>query len=109
MAHGVIRGYRAVVDPIAVGRDHVTFVKVIVNDARQATLAAFDAVHRDIPEIEDGHWIAGGFGDLRKGPTTAIAEHRRILGRRINAMPHVSKTSTHVSMEAVADAGIARP
>ncbi len=33
---GVIKGYRALVDPIRIGRDHVAFVEVKLSDTREA-------------------------------------------------------------------------
>ncbi|MFT6945291.1 MAG: Lrp/AsnC family leucine-responsive transcriptional regulator, partial [Yoonia sp.] len=42
-ASGVIRGYRALYDPIRLGRDHVAFVEVKLTDTREAALAAFNA------------------------------------------------------------------
>ena len=41
---GVITGYRAMLDPISIGRDHVAFVEVKLSDTREAALAAFNPV-----------------------------------------------------------------
>ena len=42
-ADGVIIGYRALIDPIRLGLDHVAFVEVRLNDTREAALSAFNA------------------------------------------------------------------
>ena len=40
---GVIRGYRAILDPIRLRLDHVAFVEVRMLDTREASLEAFNA------------------------------------------------------------------
>ena len=40
---GVILGYRAMLDPIRLGLDHVAFVEVKLSDTRDAALRAFNA------------------------------------------------------------------
>lgn len=100
---GFIRGFRAVIDPSKLGRDHVAFVEVKLSDTREPALRAFDNAVRSTPEIEMCHMIAGAFDYLLKVRTRDIAEYRRVLGERISSMPHVANTSTHVSMQAVKD------
>ena len=103
VADGVIRGFRAVLDPAAMQREHVAFVEVKLKDTSEAALRAFNARVRDMPEIEQCHMIAGAFDYLLKVRTTDIREYRTVLGETISTLPHVESTSTHVSMEAVKD------
>ena len=49
---GVILGYRALLDPIRLGLDHVAFVEVRLNDTREAALRAFNLAVAKVPEIE---------------------------------------------------------
>ena len=105
-ATGVIRGYRAVIDPTALGTAHVVFVEVKLGDTREAALAAFDAAVRAVPEIEECHLIAGGFDYLLKVRTRDIGHYRRVLADRLSSLPHVTATSTHVAMETVKERGI---
>lgn len=102
---GVIRGFRAVVDPRRIGREHVAFVEVKLNDTTEAALVAFNTAVAALTEIEQCHMIAGPFDYLLKVRTRDIASYRRVLGEKISALPHVANTSTYVSMEAVKDAG----
>ncbi|GGL72215.1 Lrp/AsnC family transcriptional regulator [Wenxinia marina] len=106
---GVIRGYRAIVDPIALGRDHVAFVEVRLSDTREAALAAFDAAVTKTPEIEECHLIAGAFDYLLKVRTPSMTAYRRLLAERISTLPHVSGTSTYVAMQAVKEGGAPAP
>ncbi|MBF9036390.1 AsnC family transcriptional regulator [Rhodobacterales bacterium HKCCE2091] len=105
-AAGYIRGYRAVLDPVKLGQDHVAFVEVRLSDTREAALRAFNAAVLKVPEVEQCHMIAGAFDYLLKVRTADIAEYRRVLGEVISALPHVAHSSTHVAMEAVKESGI---
>ncbi len=102
---GVIRGYRAIVDHVRLGRGHVAFVQVHLTDTKTPALAAFEAAVRAIPEVEECHLIAGAFDYLVKVRTRDIDAFRRVLGERISALPHVSHTSTFVAMGTVVDRG----
>ncbi len=104
---GIILGYRALLDPIRLGLDHVAFVEVRLSDTREAPLAAFNAAVARIPEIEQAHMIAGNFDYLLKVRTRDMASYRRFLGETISALPHVSGTSTYVAMEAVKETMLA--
>lgn len=98
---GVIIGYSALIDPIRLGRDHISFVEVSLRDTRESALAAFNAAVTGIPEIEQAHLIAGNFDYLLKIRTQNMADYRRVLAEHISTLPHVAKTSTYVAMEAV--------
>ena len=102
-AEGVIRGFRAVLDPGKLDRDHVAFVEVKLSSTTEAALSAFNDAVQAVPEIEDCHMIAGAFDYLLKVRTRDMRSYRRVLGETVSALPHVASTSTHVSMEAVKD------
>ncbi|WP_413719602.1 Lrp/AsnC family transcriptional regulator [Silicimonas sp. MF1-12-2] len=103
---GVIRGYRAMLDPVKLGLDHVAFVEVKLNDTREKALAAFNDAVAEVGEVEECHMIAGAFDYLLKIRTRDMARYREVLGERVSSLPHVSHTSTHVVMQAVKDVGI---
>lgn len=98
---GVILGYRALLDPIRLGLDHVAFVEVRLSDTREVALKAFNAAVTKVPEIEQAHMIAGNFDYLLKVRTRDMAAYRQFLGETITTLPYVSNTSTYVAMEAV--------
>lgn len=103
-ADGFILGYRAMLNPIQLGLDHVAFVEVKLNDTRESALKAFNAATLKVPEIEQAHMIAGNFDYLLKVRTSDMTQYRQVLGEVISALPHVSATSTYVAMEAVKEA-----
>ncbi|MHA6344608.1 Lrp/AsnC family transcriptional regulator [Roseivivax sp. CAU 1761] len=104
---GAIRGYRAILDPIRLGLDHVAFVEVRLSDTREAALAAFNAAVARIAEIEQAHLIAGNFDYLLKVRTRDMRSYRRVLAEKISTLPHIAATSTYVAMQAVKEDGLA--
>ncbi len=102
-AAGVITGYRAQIDPIRLGQDHVSFVEVRLHDTREKALSDFNDAVLKVPEIEQAHMIAGNFDYLLKIRTQSMTDYRRVLAERISTLPHVANTSTYVAMEAVKD------
>lgn len=104
---GVIIGYRALLDPIRLGVDHVAFVEVRLSDTRESALTAFNAAIAKVPEIEQAHMIAGNFDYLLKVRTSDMTEYRKFLGETISSLPHIANTSTYVAMQAVKETMLA--
>jgi Lrp/AsnC family leucine-responsive transcriptional regulator len=101
----VIRSFRAVVEPAALGLDHVAFAEVKLSDTREQALAEFNRAVRRIPEVEECHMIASSFDYLLKVRTADIRRYRTVLGEKISSLPHVASTSTFVAMETVKEGG----
>ena len=100
---GYIKGYRALLDPVKLGLDHIAFVEVKLSDTRDTALREFNRAACLIGEIEQCHMIAGSYDYLLKVRTQNMQDYRRILGEVISSLPYVANTSTYVSMEAVKD------
>ncbi len=101
---GYIKGFRAVLDPHLLNREHVAFTEVKLSDTTESALSAFNDAVCAIPEVEQCHMIAGSFDYLLKVRTSDIRAYRRVLGETISALPFVANTSTHVAMQSVKDA-----
>lgn len=98
---GFIRGYRAVLDPIMLGMDHIAFVEVKLSDTRERALAEFNHALKAIPEVEQAHLIAGNFDYLLKIRTHSMNDYRMVLAEKISTLPHLAHTSTYVAMQAI--------
>lgn len=105
-SEGFILGYRAILDPVKLGLDHIAFVETKLSDTRAAALASFNEAVLKVAEIEQCHMIAGGFDYLLKVRVRDISHYRQFLGETISSLPHVAQTSTYVVMEAVKDTAI---
>ena len=103
LADGYIRGFRAVLDPVKLGHDHIAFVELRLKDTTEPALKAFNEAVGKVREVEQCHMIAGAFDYLLKVRTADIRAYRQVLGEVISALPHVASTSTYVSMQAVKD------
>ncbi|MEL0155291.1 Lrp/AsnC family transcriptional regulator [Sphingopyxis sp.] len=100
---GLIRGFRAIVDPAKLGLDHVAFTEVKLSDTREEALRRFNDAVRRIPEVEECHMIASSFDYLLKVRTPDIRRYRIVLGEKISSLPHVASTSTFVAMETICE------
>jgi len=98
---GFIKGYRALLDPVKMGLDHVAFVQVTLNDTRAAALNGFNEAVALIGEVEQAHMIAGSFDYLLKVRTSDIQSYREVMTEKLSSLPHVASTSTFVAMESV--------
>jgi Lrp/AsnC family transcriptional regulator, leucine-responsive regulatory protein len=102
----VITGYRALIDPVRLGLEHVAFVEVRLTDTREVALAAFNTAVSQISEIEQVHMIAGRFDYLMKIRTRSMTAYRVVLAEKISTLPYVAGTSTYVAMQAVKEDGL---
>ena len=100
---GIIRGFRAVIDPMRLGIGHVAFAEVKLSDTREAALAAFARAVAQVEEVEECHMIASNFDYLLKVRTPDILAYRKVMGEKISSLPHVTSTSTFVVMETIVD------
>jgi len=72
---GVIQGYTAIVDPAALGKPILAFVRV----QSVPNVASFEQVVRDHPEIQECHELAGEDWYIVKLRVKDTAELRRML------------------------------
>ncbi|MFC7549239.1 Lrp/AsnC family transcriptional regulator [Plantactinospora sp. GCM10030261] len=94
-ASGTIRGYRADIDPEAIGLG-VTALIGIVQDSGGDTddvLAAF----RELPEIESCYFMAGVESFLLKARVGTIAQLEQLINQ-LNRTPGVASTRTGIAL-----------
>lgn len=108
LAERYIEGFKAMLNPVKMGLDHVAFAEVKLTNTHEDALRAFNEAVKKIPEVEECHMIAGRFDYLLKIRTRDIRRYRHVLGERISELPFVASTSTNVTMETVVDNWSAR-
>ena len=92
-AAGVITGYRAAVDPTALGLDVTALVSVIESDAVDDT--GVESAMRDVPGIEDCWRVAGSEGYVLKVRVTDIPALEATISA-LNRIRGVARTRTTV-------------
>jgi Lrp/AsnC family transcriptional regulator, leucine-responsive regulatory protein len=95
---GVIAGYTAVLDPQALGRDHVAFVMVTLSEGNE--FAVDDPIVAricDEPDVLEFHRIAGQDCYLIKIRTATNKDLEQVL-RRIRSIRGVARTRTTICL-----------
>jgi Lrp/AsnC family leucine-responsive transcriptional regulator len=92
-AAGVITGYRAVVDPAAIGLDVTALVGVIESDSVDDT--GIEEALRALPEIEDCWRVAGSEGYMVKVRVSDIPALEATINA-LNRVPGIARTRTTV-------------
>src|SRR5881396_1361285 len=117
---GVIRGYRADIDPSALGHDLVVYVGVVA--AQGPDQPELVAALGSLPEVEDVHVVTGPKDLLVRLRVRDHAHLRDVLFDRIWSLPGIERTETYISLghmepkdvdgallELLAVAGVRRP
>lgn len=103
---GVITGFRAEIDPRALGLDLLVFVEVLLDKTTPEVMDQFVQAIRREREVLECHMVAGGFDFLIKLRMEDMAAYRRFLGERLWALPGVKETRTYTVMEEVQSANL---
>ncbi len=90
---GVITGYRADIDPTAVGLDVTALIGVIESDSVDDT--GVEAALREMPEVEDCWRVAGSEGYVLKVRVTDIPALEAAINA-LNRIEGVARTRTTV-------------
>lgn len=100
---GIIRGYRADLDPAKLDAGRVMVVMVTMDKTSDDALERFNEAVRYIPEIQGCYMVAGNFDYLLKVRTKNVEEYRSVLGYKIGQLPNVLQTHSFLVMELVKD------
>lgn len=94
-ASGVIRAYRADVDPEAVGLGVTAFIGIV--EAAESEIEDIVAALSDLDEVESCYFLAGGESFLLQVRVPAIADLERLIVR-LNRIPGVAATRTTIAL-----------
>lgn len=96
---GVIRGYRVDVDPVALGRPLLAFIRVTTRP-QVGESDTFESMVGQEPRILECHDVDGEDSYLLKARCTSPVELRELL-IQIRSIPHVTRTVTSIVLETV--------
>ncbi len=99
---GVIQGYRAVVDPEAVGRGFEVLVSIEVRRDR-ATVEAFEAALQEIPDVIEAYRLFGSPGCLLRIAVADLAAYERLWIERLTALAGVTEVNSQIIMKRIKD------
>jgi Lrp/AsnC family leucine-responsive transcriptional regulator len=94
-AAGVIRAYRAQVDPDAVGLCVTAFIGIV--QAPDSEIDDIVAAVHELPEIESCYFLAGTESFLLRTRVGSIAELEYLI-MRLNRIPGVASTRTTIAL-----------
>ncbi|MFG2334182.1 Lrp/AsnC family transcriptional regulator [Streptomyces sp. NPDC048604] len=97
---GVIRGYRAIVDPQAVGRGFEVLVSIEVRRDRE-TVEAFEAALRDIPDVIEAYRLFGSPGCLLRIAVADLAAYERLWIERLTTLGGVTEVNSQIIMKRI--------
>ncbi|MEV4512660.1 Lrp/AsnC family transcriptional regulator [Dactylosporangium sp. NPDC049525] len=96
---GVIRGYRALIDPAAVGRSLRVFVGVRLVRHARADVAAFERAVVRLPEVVHTHHVTGNYDYLLHVEVADLSAYEHFHANRLANLPGVAAVSSYVTMK----------
>src|SRR5919109_720245 len=100
---GAIRGYRAVVDPAAIGLGFEVLVQVTMDREDAATVADFERGLAEIPEVRHAERLFGDPDYLVRVATADIEAYQVLRDERLATLPGVQRLSSTIVMKRVVD------
>jgi Lrp/AsnC family transcriptional regulator, leucine-responsive regulatory protein len=98
---GVITGYRAVVDPAAIGRGFEVLVHVEMGLQDRATIEAFETEITQIDEVTECRRMFGHPDYLLWVATADLEAYERLYMAKLTNLPGVTRTNSQFTMKSV--------
>lgn len=98
---GIITGYRAMIDEVALGFGISVFVSVRLDRQIDSALATFEATVRTLPEVVDCWLMTGNRDYLVRVVTTDLAEFEAFLLGRLTKIPGVAAIESALPLRRV--------
>jgi Lrp/AsnC family leucine-responsive transcriptional regulator len=96
---GVIRGYRALVDPAALGRGLRVFAGVRLMRHARADVVAFEQAVIRLSEVTHTHHITGNYDYLLQVEVADLAAYEDFHANRLASLPGVAMVNSYVTMK----------
>jgi Lrp/AsnC family transcriptional regulator, leucine-responsive regulatory protein len=95
---GVIKGYRAVLDPVQMGVGFVAYVTVGLNRHTKDAQEAFERAMARAPEVRECHNITGTVEYLLRVEAADLAAYKHFHTEVMGVLPQVNAITTYVVM-----------
>ena len=100
---GVIRGYRAVVDPATLGLGFEVLVAITMDREDAGTIAEFERVLATIAEVRSAERLFGDPDYLIRVATLDIAAYQRLRDEKLATLAGVHRLTSTIVMKRVVD------
>ena len=100
---GAIRGYRAVVDPAAIGLGFEVLVQVTMDREDAATVADFERGLAEIGEVRHAERLFGDPDYLLRVATADIAAYQTLRDEQLATLPGVGRLTSTIVMKRIVD------
>jgi Lrp/AsnC family leucine-responsive transcriptional regulator len=97
---GVIQGYRAVIDPEAVGRGFEVLVSIEVKRDRKA-VEEVEAALREIPEVIEAYRLFGSPGCLLRIAVADITAYEQLWIEQLTTLSGVTEVNSQIVMKRI--------
>jgi DNA-binding Lrp family transcriptional regulator len=100
---GAIRGYRAIIDPAAVGLSFEALVFASLHQGDRSTVAAFEQAVATIPQVLQAQRLFGDPDYLLRVVTADLAAYQQLYDDRLSALPGLRRLTSTIVMKNVVD------
>jgi len=100
---GAIRGYRAVVDPGALGLGFEALVLVTMDREDSGTIAEFESALAQVPSVRHAERLFGDPDYLVRVVTADLASYQRIRDADLGTLPGVRQLTSTIVMKRIVD------
>jgi len=100
---GVIAGYRAVLNPAALGIGFIAYLAIGLGDHTLPSQLAFEKAMRDADEVRECHNVTGVIEYLVRIEVANIAAYKAFHAGVLGALPQVNSITTYVVLESPKD------
>ena len=95
---GVIKGYRAVLDPVKLGVGFVAYLAVGLSSHTKAAQEGFERAAARAPEVRECHNITGTVEYLLRVECADLAAYKHFHTDVLGVLPHIGSLTTYVVM-----------
>jgi DNA-binding Lrp family transcriptional regulator len=100
---GVIRGYRAIIDPAAVGLGFEVLVQVTMDREDASTITAFERGLAAIAEVRHAERLFGDPDYLVRVATADLVSYQALRDEKLATLPGVQRLTSTIVMKRIVD------
>ncbi len=100
---GVIRGYRAIVDPAAIGNGFEVLVQVTMDREDAATIAEFESSLAKVAEVRHAERLFGDPDYLVRVATADLEAYQNLRDEKLATLPGVQRLTSTIVMKRIVD------